>query len=101
MPSNLHENLLRQLRQVTSRVKDALGNNELDGLPEMIKTHQEIMGQLERAGDCREPALFDLLTETNSEVQTVIRNIAARRTEAHDQMKTLANKKKLARAYGV
>lgn len=101
MPSNLHENLFGQLSEVTSRVKDALWKNELDGLPEMIKAHQEIMHQLDRAGDCGEPELIDLMTETNAEVQTVIQKIAARRAEVHDQMKTLANKKNLVRAYGV
>lgn len=101
MPSDLHENLLRQLREVTSGVKDALGKNELDGLPEMVKAHQKIMRQLNEAGDCAKPELLDLLAATNAEVQAVIQKICSRQREVRDRMKTVANKKKLAVAYGV
>ena len=101
MPSDLHSNLFRQLREVTSRIKKALGKNELDGLPEMMQAHQEIMLQLHQAGECKEPELLDLLTETNADVQTVIQKIGTMQTEIHTQMKTVANKKKLAGAYGI
>lgn len=101
MPSNLHESLLRQLREVISRVKDALADKELDGLPEMMQAHQEIMFQLNQAGDCENPELLDLLTETNAEVQMVVQKIVTWQTEIHGKIKTIANKKKLAGAYGV
>ena len=101
MPSNLHKSLLRQLKEVSSRVKDALGEKDLSGLPEMMQTHQETMLQLHQAGDCEDPELLDLLTETHAEVQAVIQKIGAMQAEIRDEMRTVANKKKLAGAYGV
>lgn len=101
MPSNSHKSLLLQLREITRRVRDALGANELKGLPEMVQAHHDIMLQFRKVGDCKEPELIDLLEETNAEVQAVINQISTRQTEVRNQMKTVANKKRLAGAYGV
>jgi hypothetical protein len=100
LPSNLQEGLFRQLKKVSSRVKYALGENELDRLPGMIQEHQEIMLQLNQAGDCQDPELFHLMTEIKTEVQNVIQEIETRQSKIRGQMKVTANKKKLVRAYG-
>ncbi len=100
MPSNLHEGLFQQLRTVTSRVKDALGENELDRLPEMMQEHENIMLQLKPAGDCQDPELLHLMRDIKADVQTVIQEIETRQSQIRGQMKATGNKKKLAKAYG-
>lgn len=100
MLSNPHEGLLQRLREVISTTKEALGKNELDGMPELISAHHNVMEQLYRAGDCREPQLIALMSEIKTEMQTVKERAEMWQAGIRKRLKATTNKDKLTRAYG-
>lgn len=100
MRSNRHEKPFQRLRDITDRIKTALSQNEFEALPQMLESHQSIMGRLPEMGDCEEPAMLNMLLEIKTEVGTLIQEIEARKVEVRKQIRVASNKRKLAGAYG-
>ena len=102
MPSDArYITLLNLLRDITTQIKAALADNELDHINPLLLYHRRIMARLAGAGDCNDPGLLYILRELNADVEFIKTEIEIRKAQIRKQLNVMTNKKKLTRAYAM
>ncbi|MCK4391240.1 MAG: hypothetical protein KAV83_13500 [Desulfobacterales bacterium] len=99
MQSEPHELLFGKLRDITARVKVALGDGDTEALERLAPEHKTVMNKLNQAGLSTKVDLIDLVKEVNDEVRDTIAEIGKRRDEIGGELVTLEKRKKMAYAY--
>ena len=99
MQSEPHEPLFKKLRDITARVKAALGDGDTEALERLALEHKTVMNKLNQAGLSTNAGLIDIVKEVSDEVRETIAEIGERRDEIGRQLVLFGKKKKAAYAY--
>ena len=99
MQSEPHESLFNRLRDITARVKVALGDGDTEALERLALEHKNVMNKLNQAGLSADTDLIDLVKEASDEVREVIAEIGKQRDEIGRQLVAMGKRKKMAYAY--
>lgn len=97
--SEPHETLFDRLRDVTARVKVALGDGDAEALARLALEHKTVMEKLKQAGFSKNADLIDLLKKVSDEVRDVVAEIGKQRDEIGRQLVLFGKRKKMAYAY--
>jgi predicted transcriptional regulator len=99
LQSELHESLFESLRDITARVKAALGDGDTEEVDQLALEHKTVMNKLNQAGFSTNANLIDLVKELSDEVRVVIAEIGKRRDKIGGELVTLGKRKEMAYAY--
>lgn len=99
LQSEPHEPLFGKLRDVTARVKAALGDGDTEALERLALEHKKVMDKLNQAGPSTNADLLDLVKEVNDEVCEVSAEIVKQRDETGEELVLFGKRKKVAYAY--
>lgn len=95
------EMLYRKLANITAGVRSALMKDDIEALNRLAEKHKVVMNELENAGFSRDPQLRGLVHAIKHQVQEVVIEMERRRDKTRRELKAHANRRKLARAYGL
>jgi len=99
LQSEPHEPLFGKLRDVTARVKAALGDGDTEALERLALEHKTIVNKLKQAGLSTNVDLIDMVKEVSDEVRETIAEIGKRRDEIGRELVLFGKRKKVAYAY--
>ncbi len=99
MQSETHETLYRSLADITDRVKATLDKNDAGALTGLAEEHKKVMDKLDRTGISKDPGLFDMVKETQDQVNQVIAEIGRQRDELGRQLAQFNTKRIVSTAY--
>jgi len=99
LQSELHESLFNRLRDITARVKVALGDGDAEALERLAVEHKKVMDKLNQAGLSTDADLLDIVKEVSDEVREVSAEIVKQRDETGEELVLFGKRKKVAYAY--
>ncbi|MCP3921029.1 MAG: hypothetical protein GY714_00440 [Desulfobacterales bacterium] len=91
----IYQNLLKNLKRINASMRDL----EMVNLPDLLKEHDKLIGQIKEHGLSNEPELKDLLNKNLNQVQNVISETEKVQLSIAKQLKTIGNKQKLDSVY--
>jgi hypothetical protein len=99
LQSEPHESLFNGLLDITSRVRRAVHERDLEALRLLAKEHDYVMDKLNRAGFSKDPDLLDLIKEVHDNVGGIIAKIGKMRDEIGRELRTFVERKEMVNAY--
>jgi hypothetical protein len=99
LQSEPHESLFRGLLDITSKVKRAVHEGDLEALRLLAKEHNYVMDELNRAGFSTDPDLLDLVKKVYDQIGGIIAEIRKRQDEIGRELRTFVERKRMAGAY--